>query len=271
MRLGDWIKRRYFPVQYDSGEHAAEAYYASVYLEHIRRALASIGSGPLRIVCGGCGTGRIAIPLAEDGHEVTGVDHYQDSLRVAALNAERAGVDVRLIDARMLPAVSSLPAQAYDAVLGIESMYMHRDLPGLISGLSGLLRPGGLFFGTHRTRFYYVLYCLANDRFEDALAVMSGSSGRLRKGPVRFFYNWQTNAEVEDLYQKADLRILERHPIGSYSGFGYDPLTGICDPGTLNDKQLEDLREIEMAADPETTMAARYVLVTARKETATPA
>lgn len=266
VRLGEWIKRRYSRVPYDASEHAAEAYYATVYLEIIRGALASLGERPLRIFCAGCGTGRIAIPLAEDGHDVTGVDRFRDALRVARRRGERVGVSVRLVDSDMLEAASSLPAGSFDAVLGIESMYMTRDLPDLVGRLSELLRPGGLFVGTHRTRFYYVLYCLARGRFDEALSVVNDSSGELSKGPVRFHYNWQTAAELEALYGGTGLRILDRHPIGPYSGFGYDPLASICDPGALTPAQRETLRHIEMTADPDTVMSARYVLVLASKD-----
>ena len=270
VHLGEWIKRRFLPVPYDSSTHGAEAYYSSIYLELIRRELQSAGEAPLGILSAGCGTGRIAVPLASDGHRLTGIDHHRDSLRTVRRNTERAGVRIDLIDAEMLDAADALPVGSFDVVLAIESMYTHPRLPELVSRLADLLRPGGLFIGTHRTRFYYVMYCLANGRFEDALAVMNGNSGRLPKGPVRFFYNWQTGGELESFYRNAGLSIVGRHPIGTYSGFGPDPLAAVCDPSTLDPQQLATLRRIEMTVDPDTTMAARYVLVIARKDAITP-
>ena len=41
-----------------------------------------------------CGTGRIAIPLAEHGIEVTGIDYSEPMLRLARSKAESKGVKV---------------------------------------------------------------------------------------------------------------------------------------------------------------------------------
>lgn len=66
-------------IAVDSGS-AEVAFFASC---------ASPGAAILEL---GCGTGRLAIPLAQRGHAVTGLDNAPDMLRVAREKAARAGV-----------------------------------------------------------------------------------------------------------------------------------------------------------------------------------
>jgi hypothetical protein len=87
----------------------------------------------------------------------------------------------------------------------------------------------------------------------------------LPKGHHRIYYNWQTSADIEDIFSRTGLKVISRHPIGPYSGFSPDPFGAICDPGKLTEKDRQLLRKIEMNYDPETMMAARYVLVVAQK------
>jgi SAM-dependent methyltransferase len=59
------------------------------------RRLAAESDGPVLEMA--CGTGRVAIPLALDGHDVTGVDVSASMLRHARQKAATAGVHIRWI------------------------------------------------------------------------------------------------------------------------------------------------------------------------------
>ncbi len=48
-----------------------------------------------------CGTGRLSVPIAEDGHEVVGLDSSAAMLRAAQLKAEAAGVGVAFVEGDM--------------------------------------------------------------------------------------------------------------------------------------------------------------------------
>lgn len=60
------------------------------------RAIARRTGGPILEL--GCGTGRVAIPLAQDGHEVVGLDRSQAMLERAERHARREGVSLRLVE-----------------------------------------------------------------------------------------------------------------------------------------------------------------------------
>ena len=49
----------------------------------------------------GCGTGRVAIPLAQDGHDVVGLDRSEAMLARAERHARREGVTLRLVEGDM--------------------------------------------------------------------------------------------------------------------------------------------------------------------------
>jgi len=63
------------------------------------RAIARRTGGPILEL--GCGTGRIAIPLAQDGHDVVGLDRSPAMLARAERHARREGVNLRLVEGDM--------------------------------------------------------------------------------------------------------------------------------------------------------------------------
>lgn len=62
----------------------------------------------------GCGAGEFAVYLAREGYEVTGVDLHEPPLRMARERADRAGVDLMLVQADVLTWQADCP---YDLVL----------------------------------------------------------------------------------------------------------------------------------------------------------
>jgi len=63
------------------------------------RGLARMTGGPMLEL--GVGSGRVAVPLAKDGHEVVGIDRSAAMLRRAEQYARRSRVTVRLVEADM--------------------------------------------------------------------------------------------------------------------------------------------------------------------------
>lgn len=266
VEFAEWVKRRYFKIHHDAVSHPAEAYYASVYLQLIRRHIEKLALGPLDILDAGCGTGRLLVPLAERGNRLTGIDYNRDSLRLASEHCSEAGVKAELIYGQLNKEIQRLQENSYDAILAIEVLYVSREYAEIIRHLYDLLRHGGLLFVTHRTSYYYVLQSLANHNFKDAHTAATNREARLKKGKHRIYYNWQSAAEIHDIYNGLNAEIILQHPIGSYSGFFPDPLAVICNPEELSEDQLNWLRKIEVLhCDLDTAMACRYLLTVARK------
>jgi len=101
---------------------------------------------PGRLLDLGCGSGRVAIPFAQQGWEVTGVDLSLDMLQVTREKAQQAGVELSLVEANLCE-LNCLPAGNYDAVLlmfgtlgmiaGVENRAQ------VLRGAAERLRPGG--------------------------------------------------------------------------------------------------------------------------------
>ena len=108
------------------------------------RALAARSGGPVLEL--GCGTGRIAIALAEAGHEVHGIDSSDTMLAIAHTNLAGRGLPVTfsLGDMRRLRSqpVFGLALCALDGLLHLQSADDVRDT---LLAASCVLRPGGLF------------------------------------------------------------------------------------------------------------------------------
>lgn len=97
----------------------------------------------------GCGTGRIAVPLARAGVTLVGIDRSDAMLARARRRVARARLArrVRLIrgDIRQLP----FPASSFSTVLApygvLQSLLRDRDLTAALASVHDVLEPGGAF------------------------------------------------------------------------------------------------------------------------------
>ncbi|MEU4245932.1 class I SAM-dependent methyltransferase [Amycolatopsis sp. NPDC026612] len=96
---------------------------------------------PASVVDLGCGTGSLAVLLAQAGYAVDGVDLSSRMLAVAEEKAEAAGVSVELRegDAANPPCSPG----AYDVVLARHVLWAMPDPAAALGKWVGLLKPGG--------------------------------------------------------------------------------------------------------------------------------
>jgi 2-polyprenyl-3-methyl-5-hydroxy-6-metoxy-1,4-benzoquinol methylase len=116
--------------------------------------------GP-RVLDSGCGTGDLAIWLAERGHAVTGIDFIEPPLVAARQKAAERGVAANFLWMDAL-AVGEIP-ERFDAVTdcGLFHTFDDAGRAAYVNGLARLLEPGGRVFllcmsqaepGTHGPR-----------------------------------------------------------------------------------------------------------------------
>ena len=95
----------------------------------------------------GIGTGRIAVPLAEAGVRVTGIDISAKML--AVLREKRRDIDVILAEASHPP----LRAATFDAALFVHILHLVPDAEATLRATATLVRPGGvILFGADQGR-----------------------------------------------------------------------------------------------------------------------
>ena len=90
----------------------------------------------------GIGTGRIALPVAEAGCKVFGVELSSDMLAgLAARLDEQAAGKIHLVQAD----ITALPFQkgAFDGAMAVHVLHLVADWAGVLEQLAQLIRPGG--------------------------------------------------------------------------------------------------------------------------------
>ena len=113
---------------------------------------------PGRLIDLGCGTGRLAIALAQQGYQVTAVDLSAEMLRVVGEKSHAAGVHVECLQANLVE-LECLADGAFDHAACLFSTL------GMIAGADArrrflahvrrLVRPGGVFVvHVHNRRFH---------------------------------------------------------------------------------------------------------------------
>jgi ubiquinone/menaquinone biosynthesis C-methylase UbiE len=110
--------------------------------------LAAAQDGPVLEL--GCGTGRIAVPVARAGSRIVGIDRSDEMLARARRRIARARLGGRLSlvrgDIRALPFRSRVKFSAVIAAYGIlQSLTRERDLIRTFESVACVLRRGGLF------------------------------------------------------------------------------------------------------------------------------
>ena len=104
-------------------------------------------SKPSRILDAACGIGRFAVPLAEAGHRVDGIDACLPSLEAAARHgAHTRGLSLTWGDVTTLD--ERFPEASYDLVLAFELLCYVPDIAEVVARLSTRLKPGGVLIAS---------------------------------------------------------------------------------------------------------------------------
>lgn len=140
-------------------DELGQSHFAVAVLPLVARATERYHVPVRRILDLACGTGAVAIHLASQGYQVTGVDRSPHMLRVARKKARLAGVEVSFLRQSMTrlrtPGSFDLVLCLYDS---INHLLRVRDLEAAVSGVAAALNPGGLFVFDVNTA-----HCLAHD------------------------------------------------------------------------------------------------------------
>lgn len=112
-----------------------------------------------RIIDLGCGTGRVAVPLAAAGHRVTAVDLSPEMLRVTGEKAAAAGVRIDRVLANIVEP-DGLRDESFDAALCLFATLGMVVGAGarrrVVSNAYRLLRPGGAFLLHVHARWHHL-------------------------------------------------------------------------------------------------------------------
>ncbi|MFN3928294.1 MAG: class I SAM-dependent methyltransferase [Thermoflexus sp.] len=176
----------------------------------------------------GCGTGRLTVPLAEAGFQITGLDASAAMLTRARARAERAGVSGRITWVHQ-DATQEIPGGPYGMAFIPLNTFLHFDSMeaqrAVLRHLWCALEPGGLL----------LMDCLNPD------AALLGENGQL------FLRSWQEDAEtgriilwfearrVDAATQRLEVMFLveEREPNGTWRRWAFPSRMRFVWPGEL--------------------------------------
>lgn len=99
------------------------------------------GARPLDVLDIGCGTGFLALQLADLGHRVTGLDCTEEMLELGRAKAREAGLEVRFEagDAERPPFADA----TFDLIVERHVIWTLPDPLGALTAWHRVLRPGG--------------------------------------------------------------------------------------------------------------------------------
>jgi len=178
-----------------------------------------------------CGTGRLTIPIAKDGHKITGIDHTSSMLEQAKIKAAEEGLEVEFIEADIRTLELSTK---YDLIFipfnSIHHLYKNEDLFKALKVVKNHLKEGGSFlldcFNPN------IRFIVEGEKEQKQTAQYTTNDGReiLIKETMQYESNTQINRielhyfinGVFDSIQKLDMRMFYPQELDSYlewSGF----------------------------------------------------
>ncbi|WP_303013596.1 class I SAM-dependent methyltransferase [uncultured Bacteroides sp.] len=141
-----------------------------------------------------CGTGRLTIPIAQEGYTICGVDYTPSMLEQARAKAAKAGLEINFIEAD----IRTLDLQEqFDFIFipfnSIHHLYGNKDLFRALEGVKKHLKDGGLFlFDCFNPNIQYIV---ENEKGQAVIAEYKTDDGRkvLIKQTMRYESATQIN------------------------------------------------------------------------------
>jgi len=200
-----------------------------------------------------CGTGRLTLPIAKDGYDISGVDYTSSMLEQAKIKASEGGLEVEFIEADIR--TLDLP-EKYDLIFipfnSIHHLYKNEDLFKAFNVVKNHLKEGGLFlldcFNPN------IQFIVEGEKKQKEIAEYTTKDGRevLIKQIMRYENKTQIN-RIEWHYfingkfnsiQNLDMRLFFPQELDSYlkwNGFNINHKFGSFEEEAFNDNSEKQI------------------------------
>lgn len=184
----------------------------------IRDLIEHLPPPPAAIVDVGGGAGRVAVPLARKGYEVTILDPSEEALSRAreALGSEDAATQrrVRLVPGRGEEATRLLGQETFDAATCHGVLPSVEDPEPLVRALVRLVRPGGLISVLAKNAEALAMRPALRGRYRKALASLGADRD---EGPLGTLTRADTVAGLRGMFEAAGGEFIVWHGVRSFT------------------------------------------------------
>lgn len=172
-----------------------------------------------------CGTGRLTLPIAKEGYNISGVDYTPSMLEQAKIRASEEGVDIQFIEADIRKLELS---EKFDFIFipfnSIHHLYKNEDLFKAFRVVKNHLKEGGFFlFDCFNPNIQYIV---KGEKEQQQIAEYTTNDNRevLIKQVMRYENNTQINRiewhyyinGVFDSIQNLDMRLYYPQELDTY-------------------------------------------------------
>jgi len=207
-----------------------------------------------------CGTGRLTLPIAKDGYDISGVDYTSSMLEQAKIKASKKGLEVEFIEADIR--TLDLPKK-YDLIFipfnSIHHFYTNDDLFKVFNAVKNHLKEGGLFLLDYFTP--NIQFIVEGEKEQKEIAEYTTKDGRevLIKEIMRYEnktqinrieWHYYINGEFDSI-QNLDMRMFFPLELDSYlkwNGFNILHKFGSYEEEVYNDNSEKQIFVCQLEA-----------------------
>lgn len=151
-----------------------------------------------------------------------------------------------------------------DILLFMEVSFYSPGWEDCLADIYRVLRPGGIFVSSHRSRYFNAMLLLSLGHIEAAARILKNDSGRLF-GTTTLQFAWNDSTAIKKILTETGFSVIKVAGLGVLSGIKGDPHEFLAEPGRLSHAELNSLMQLEKQLSETAPDAGRYMLFVAKK------